>query len=205
MFPFRSSARLLVLKVVCILAFAIVSIVALGACGEQQVVESPEEVAAHAKGNFVAMILIQDLQEDGTNAPVANVEVTYNVLGVGAEGQKELYTFTGKTDANGYSVVFRNIQDRSSADIGVLFIDLKAADGRARTARKETRLAFDFGEWFAEFTPEPVNREAVLAQACASAADPAHCQTTLKSGDYKTWGAAVLVRLTPIRKRGGGG
>ena len=58
--------------------------------------------------------------------PLADVSVEYEILGSGSDSNKVLQKFSDVTDANGYSVVFRNVGDLEPRQIGVVATDLKA-------------------------------------------------------------------------------
>ena len=184
-----------------VLLMAAFSISLLAACGEEQVAETPEEAAAHAAGNFVAIVRVEDRLDGGEWVPLADVSVEYEILGAGSDSKKVLQKFSDVTDANGYSVVFRSVGDLEPRQIGVVAIDLKAPDNRARVARKLTSSKFDFEEFFAEFLGGQFDVNAAIGDACASAANPSHCETVLNESGLETWGAGMLIRLTPIRER----
>ena len=186
---------------VAVFLIAAFSISLLAACGEEQAVETPEEAAAHAAGNFVAIVRVEDRLDGGEWVPLADVSVEYEILGAGSDSKKVLQKFSDVTDANGYSVVFRSVGDLEPRQIGVVAIDLKAPDNRARVARKLTSSKFDFEEFFAEFLGDQFDVNAGIGDACASAANPSHCETVLNESGLETWGAGMLIRLTPIRER----
>ena len=187
--------------------FAVVFLVAafsaslLAACGDEQAVESSEEAAAHATGNFIAIVRVEDRLDGGEWAPLTDVSVEYEILGSGSDSRKVLQKFSDVTDANGYSVVFRNAGDLEPRQIGVVSADLKAPDNRARGARKLSSSKFDFAEFFAEFLGDQLDVKAAIGEVCASAVNPSHCETALNESGLETWGAGILVRLTPIRER----
>ena len=173
----------------------------LAGCGEEQAAETPEAAAAHATGNFLVIIRVEDRLDGGEWVPLADVSIEYEILGAGSDSRKALQKFSDVTDANGYSVVFRDAGDLESSQIGVVATDLKAPDNRARQARKLSSSKFDFEEFFAEFLGDQLDVKAVIGEACASAANPSHCETVLNESGLETWGAGILVRLTPIRER----
>ena len=173
----------------------------LAACGDEQAAETPEEAAAHATGNFLVIVRVEDRLDGGEWVPLADVSVEYEILGSGSDSNKVLQKFSDVTDANGYSVVFRNVGDLEPRQIGVVATDLKAPDNRARVARKLSSSKFDFAEFFAEFLGDQLDVKGAIGEACASAANPSHCETVLNESGLEAWGAGILARLTPIRER----
>ncbi len=180
---------------------AAISAFLFAACGEEKAVESSEDAAAHAAGNFLVIVRVEDRLEGGEWIPMADVVVEYEILGSGSNSSKALQKFSDSTDSNGYSVVFRNTGDLEAREIGIVFADLKAPDNRARVARKLSSSKFNFEEFFAEFSGDQANVADAIGQACASAANTSHCEYVLNDSGLETWGAGILVQLTPIRER----
>lgn len=146
------------------------------------------------------MVRVEQKLADGSWAPVADAAVRYQIFLSKATDTVHIPLFTefaDITDATGLSVVFTDSQGKAPQDVGLVFVDVSHPDGRTFFQRIGVEQGFDFGAWFKQFWPEPVESMQLVNLLCAAQTDFPGCNERLEEDGLVTWGRGVLVRFQP--------
>ena len=176
------TARVLVLGVA-----LCVGVLALFSCGGEL-----------APKGILAVVRVEQKMPDGSFSPVVGARVLFELYGSRADDAVRcpLYQqFEDTTDAEGLAVPFRDPQGKAPSDIGMLLVDVIAADGRTAFKRRQVEPKFDFGAWAQDKWPGSSADGEFVRLMCSTAVDFPDCKQVLENGELVRWGVGLSIRI----------
>ena len=154
-----------------------------------------------ADKGLLTVVRVEERLEDGSWAPLAGVEVTFEVFLasgptlVSAGNVVKYEDYQAEAGPNGISAVLRVAEGKLPRDIGMVFARVELPDGRTQFRRIKSEEKFDFKTWYQKFGGEETPDETIVAHLCEAALDFPSCEESLTASGLKAWGAGLLLRV----------